>query len=234
MDILGIQFPELILIMVVATIIFGPDKLPEMMRTVGRWVNKFRQMSEEVRAEVSKEINLSEMQELRKELTGTVAETRNELAAMTSSLQSEVREAKEQYFTQILPDANTDKTIINSSEEKLLTEPNYTSGASLIEAAVEESHSTLSQAEVANATTFSWVDSLMNTKPANPIWRGPTDPVIVSKHDIIQTTEVLPIIANTEGAADGGEPPVNPTLDTNYKRTPRIAKNKPRSKNDNV
>jgi hypothetical protein len=73
----------------------------------------------------------------------------------------------------------------------------------------------------------------MNTKPANPIWRGPTDPMIVSQNGIIQTTEAVPVMTNMDGAADGGEPPVNPTLETNSKRTPRIAKNKLRNKNDN-
>jgi|GEM_PF-1213235 len=231
MDILGIQFPELILIMVVATIIFGPDKLPEMMRTVGKWVNKFRQMSEEVRAEVSKEINLSEMQELRKELTGAVAETKNELSELKTSFQNEVQGVKEQYITQILPDATT--TVTNSSGENIQAESSPSTGATIIEAAVEESHSGngANWPTATNPATFSWVDSLMNTKPANPVWRGPTNPVIVSQNDIIKTTEVVPPVTNMDGAADGGEP--GPTQEANIKKTPRIAKNKLRSKSDN-
>jgi sec-independent protein translocase protein TatA len=39
----GIGFWEIVLILVVALILFGPNKLPELGRTIGRSMREFRQ-----------------------------------------------------------------------------------------------------------------------------------------------------------------------------------------------
>ena len=54
----GLSPLEIILIMVVALIVFGPDKLPQFARTAGKYVNEFRKMSQEVRTQVSRELTL--------------------------------------------------------------------------------------------------------------------------------------------------------------------------------
>lgn len=45
----GISFTELVLILVVALIVLGPQRLPGMLRTVGLWIHKLRRMTTEVR-----------------------------------------------------------------------------------------------------------------------------------------------------------------------------------------
>lgn len=45
----GISFTELVLILVVALVVLGPQRLPGMLRTVGMWIHKVRQMTTEVR-----------------------------------------------------------------------------------------------------------------------------------------------------------------------------------------
>lgn len=42
---------ELIVVALVALIVFGPDKLPEVARTVGRTINELRRQAAEVRGE---------------------------------------------------------------------------------------------------------------------------------------------------------------------------------------
>lgn len=50
---LGIGTSELILILVIALIIFGPGKLPEVGRAVGRAVAEFKRASEAVQKEIT-------------------------------------------------------------------------------------------------------------------------------------------------------------------------------------
>lgn len=50
----GIGFPELLLILVIALVILGPDKLPQIARAVGRGLYEIRRATEEVRAEIEK------------------------------------------------------------------------------------------------------------------------------------------------------------------------------------
>jgi sec-independent protein translocase protein TatB len=47
----GVSLTEFILILVVALVVLGPQRLPGMLRTVGLWINKIRRMTTEVRAQ---------------------------------------------------------------------------------------------------------------------------------------------------------------------------------------
>jgi len=48
---------ELILILTLALIIFGPKKLPEIGKTVGKSLREFRQASADIRREISQGMN---------------------------------------------------------------------------------------------------------------------------------------------------------------------------------
>lgn len=52
--------PELIVIFVIALIIFGPRKLPEIGRSLGRSINEFKKASNELRNTLEEEIRLDE------------------------------------------------------------------------------------------------------------------------------------------------------------------------------
>ncbi|HID86518.1 MAG TPA: twin-arginine translocase TatA/TatE family subunit [Anaerolineae bacterium] len=47
---------ELLLILIIALIIFGPSRLPEIGAALGRSIREFRQMSQELTTELSKEL----------------------------------------------------------------------------------------------------------------------------------------------------------------------------------
>ena len=53
---LGIGGNELIIILIVAFLIFGPDKLPDIARTIGRAIAKFREAQTEVNEVIRKEV----------------------------------------------------------------------------------------------------------------------------------------------------------------------------------
>lgn len=47
----GISFTEIAVILVIALVVVGPDKLPKMMRTLGEWTAKLRRLTTEVRVQ---------------------------------------------------------------------------------------------------------------------------------------------------------------------------------------
>ncbi len=47
----GLGFPELILILVIALIIFGPGKLPEVGKAIGKSVREFKKATNEIKKE---------------------------------------------------------------------------------------------------------------------------------------------------------------------------------------
>ena len=52
---------ELLLILVVALLVIGPERLPAAIRTVSLWVGRFRRSFYKVKAEIEREINADEV-----------------------------------------------------------------------------------------------------------------------------------------------------------------------------
>lgn len=52
----GIGVPEFLVIGVVAMLVFGPDKLPDIARQAGRFLRTIKQMAENARDDLGKEI----------------------------------------------------------------------------------------------------------------------------------------------------------------------------------
>jgi sec-independent protein translocase protein TatB len=52
---------EMIFLFFLALILFGPKKLPEIGRTIGRFMNEFRRASNEFRSQIEGEINVADL-----------------------------------------------------------------------------------------------------------------------------------------------------------------------------
>jgi sec-independent protein translocase protein TatA len=59
----SIGMPELIIILVIALIIFGPRKLPELGKSLGRSLNEFKRASADLQNTLEQEIKLEEQKE---------------------------------------------------------------------------------------------------------------------------------------------------------------------------
>ncbi len=58
----GMGIGELVLIFVIALIVFGPDKLPSVARTVGKVVRDLKQTTDELSETIQREIGLDDIQ----------------------------------------------------------------------------------------------------------------------------------------------------------------------------
>ena len=61
----SIGMPELIIILVIALIIFGPRKLPELGRSLGRSIGEFKKASNELRSTLEEEIRVEDQRDQR-------------------------------------------------------------------------------------------------------------------------------------------------------------------------
>jgi sec-independent protein translocase protein TatA len=52
------SLPELVLILVIALVVFGPARLPEIGRAVGKSIREFKAATTEVKEEVNKTVTL--------------------------------------------------------------------------------------------------------------------------------------------------------------------------------
>ena len=65
----GLGMPELILILIIALVIFGPSKLPEMGASVGKAIREFRNATKESDPEPDRKVIVAEYHETPKQLT---------------------------------------------------------------------------------------------------------------------------------------------------------------------
>ncbi len=59
----GMSFSETIFLFLLALLVFGPKKLPEIGRQIGKLLNEFRRASNEFRSQIEAEISQAEMKE---------------------------------------------------------------------------------------------------------------------------------------------------------------------------
>jgi len=73
-----ISFWELAIIFIVTLLVVGPEKLPELVRDVGRWVRKLRRVIIETQYEFEREFTFEEekkrLREQGKDLSGAIDE----------------------------------------------------------------------------------------------------------------------------------------------------------------
>jgi sec-independent protein translocase protein TatA len=55
MNVFGIGLPEMVLIMVIALLVFGPKKLPEIGKSLGKAIRSFQDASKEFESEFKRE-----------------------------------------------------------------------------------------------------------------------------------------------------------------------------------
>ncbi len=86
-----VGFWEICLVLLVALLVFGPDKLPQVARTTGMWVGKARRMVAGVQQEIERELRIQEMRDAIKQqeqhsLHQFLEETKTNLTEMKQSL----------------------------------------------------------------------------------------------------------------------------------------------------
>ena len=76
----GIGGPELLIICVVALIVIGPKKLPEMLRSLGKGVAEFKRVGNDVKTTLDDEVNKAEADARKREVEEELARRKAEKA----------------------------------------------------------------------------------------------------------------------------------------------------------
>ncbi len=60
MGFFDIGLPEILLILIVALIVWGPEKIPEIARTLGKAMRTFRKVTSDLTTTITKELDMDE------------------------------------------------------------------------------------------------------------------------------------------------------------------------------
>jgi len=64
----GVDFSEILVIMVVALIVLGPERLPKVARTMGEWWGKLQRYINRIKMDVTTSMELDELRELERKI----------------------------------------------------------------------------------------------------------------------------------------------------------------------
>ena len=85
---------ELVLIFVIALLVFGPKKLPEIGRSVGKALREFKKTSDEIKGRIEEEIEASELKDIRKDIQSGVDDLRSSVTKIATDITSVPEEIK--------------------------------------------------------------------------------------------------------------------------------------------
>ena len=88
-------FWELTIVLVVALLVVGPDKLPVLAGKVGRWLGKAKSYMNTVRSDIESEIKSAELKEMLDKQQSEISELRGLLRESKSEIEQEVRQLSE-------------------------------------------------------------------------------------------------------------------------------------------
>lgn len=68
----GIGMPELLLILVVALLVVGPSKLPDLAKSIGKGLNEFRKATDDIKSQLADNETFQDLQNIKHSVQDTV------------------------------------------------------------------------------------------------------------------------------------------------------------------
>ena len=84
------SFWELAIVLIVALLVVGPDKLPILAAKLGRWVGKAKRMVTSVRSDIEDELKAAELKEMLEKQQSEISQLRNILSDTQSQVEQEI------------------------------------------------------------------------------------------------------------------------------------------------
>ncbi len=85
-------FWELAIVMVVALLVVGPERLPALAGQIGRWVGKAKRMIESVRSDIESEIKAAELKEILEKQQNEIGELKEMLKDTQNEIEKDFEE----------------------------------------------------------------------------------------------------------------------------------------------
>ncbi len=92
-----IGFSEILVIGVVALIVIGPERLPKVARTLGHMFGRLQRYVNEVKADISREMELDELRKLQSQVQSAARDIEQSVTQAAHDVQSGVRSVETEF-----------------------------------------------------------------------------------------------------------------------------------------
>ena len=154
----GIDFPELVVIAVVALIVIGPEHLPKVARTAGHLWGRAQRYINGVKADISRDMALEELRKVQQQAQQEVGNIEQSIHQATQDFDKQVREVESEVVAskydlgKAVPESEISAKVLPSSELSKSEIPNSSIPRHEI---IEEHHAVLpASAEHKNTTNL--------------------------------------------------------------------------------
>ena len=89
-----IGFSELLVIGIVALVVIGPERLPKVARTVGVLFGRLQRYVTQVKADISREMEMAELSKVKTELESAARSFKTDVESKGAEVEREIREAQ--------------------------------------------------------------------------------------------------------------------------------------------
>ena len=89
-----VGFSEILVIAVVALVVIGPERLPKVARTVGVLVGRLQRYVATVKADINREMELSELSKVKTEFESAARSFQTDVESKAAEVEREVRDAQ--------------------------------------------------------------------------------------------------------------------------------------------
>ena len=114
----GIGMPELIIILVIALIVIGPSKLPDLAKALGKGMAEFKKATQEIKESLDVEEVEEELKEAKEDLVDSISGLDKPLD-LEPSKSDEVKKQEHEDFDEMLEDYEETKDEPQQGEKKL-------------------------------------------------------------------------------------------------------------------
>jgi sec-independent protein translocase protein TatB len=88
-----IGFSEMVIIAVLALVVIGPERLPRVARTVGHLLGRLQRYVSDVKADISREMELEELRKMKDSVQQTASDIENSVQSELGKTESELNAA---------------------------------------------------------------------------------------------------------------------------------------------
>lgn len=100
-----IAFSELLVIGVVALVVIGPERLPKVARTMGHLFGRLQRYVAQVKTDINREMELSELSKVKSEFEGAAREFQRDIETKVSEAERDIRAVETDIERQLHGDA---------------------------------------------------------------------------------------------------------------------------------
>lgn len=105
-----IGFSEIVLIGVVALVVIGPERLPKTARTLGLLFGRLQRYVNDVKADISREMELDELRRLQQEVRGAARDLEQSVRTAANDMTTSVRGIERDLNAAAAADAPSENT----------------------------------------------------------------------------------------------------------------------------